>query len=307
MTGLAKGVGRLFDVGVDASKYIKQLLRSGPDVRSALKTSPIEEISNDIHKMRLHRGKLEDSFETSYRKGRDFINKDLKELRGKLKAHELEIGRANRDLRKAKRDARAAEEAADRFRNLGNNAQEHLRPMYRVKALDAEKRLEGLVSDIGVAEEELGQLRFVFNNTKQEHSALSQLYAKTESDPQSVISIIRANPNIQGQFPSLGAWFSEIKNIAKDKEQIYKSVSKHINNDRKFVKEYLKYIKPNEKTEFAENWMMNPQNSSKLQELIFTKKFEKYLDLDSQTAKEFYIRKLLMNSLSGFCLQKIIM
>jgi len=278
-----KGIGSLFKgLGEAALKRLKYLWRGSGDIAKTLKGSQLEDIPNAVHKMKLFRSRANDALESGYAKGRDIMRREYQTRAAETKRLYDELGRRQRGLQKLRRELRTLENNADYYERLAaTTAREDYANMYAAKAMDAKQRVGGVKADLIEYIEDLKGLRGTYNNHLLEKQIMGNLYSGVKKDPQGVISTIKQNTEIQGRFPSLGSWVDEIEGAALNKERIFKSVSKNLGSDVAFSKEYLKNIHPflDGGDEYAKNWMANPQNASKLMELVRTKKLGKYLNI----------------------------
>jgi hypothetical protein len=155
--------------------------------------------------------------------------------------------------------------------------------LLKKKLESAEKTRSGLDDALQSQINTVREKERLLNQLNIELSELGALNkAVTEKDFKTVIEMTKLNPDIALKYPSLARSLSKLTNVGGDMELISNALSKNLGNDRKFVKEYLKKIHPFVgKSAYSDAWMANPQNAAKLEEMLRSRKFGKYLELES--------------------------
>lgn len=271
-----RNVGRLFGrLGDDVAGALKRWWRGGPDLSKALKHEAIEDIPDAVHKAKLFRGKMADDISRRVRAGREGVFKELNTRSAELKRLREEYGRANRALRKTQKDLEIAKSRRDYSRMRGNEE----------RFYEQERVVDALEQDLARQSEDVMGLKGTYDNALMDKKVLENYYSALKDSPQSAITNIKANPRIQGEFPSLGNYVDEVEDALVTKNQILNSTSRNIANDSRFAKEYLREIHPNLGKDvgagvYARNWMANPKNMEKLEQLRLSRKFRKFLDVE---------------------------
>lgn len=289
------GIGRLFGrLGDDVVKGLKNFWRGGPDLKKALRLDAVEDIPDTIHKAKLHRGKAAQQITKKMDDAYDEVVKDLRQRTQNIKDAESELGRVSRSRNKIKRDLDNAQRDAEYYRakasRLGDgpDADAATENYYR-----NQRRVDSLEDDLLREAEDVRMYREKLEQQMTEKKELENLFSALEDSPQSALSQIKYNPEIRSKFPVLGAYARKAEDAIGHKSQILNSASRNINNDYKFGKEYLRDIHPylgkgGRTGDYADNWMANPQNLTKLEEMMRNRRFSKYLNIDegSKAARE---------------------
>jgi hypothetical protein len=107
---------------------------------------------------------------------------------------------------------------------------------------------------------------------------LSVVHSEMNNNPERAVKLLESDQRIGAAFPSLLEWQQVMRKNMPIKNQIFESVSRNINNNRKFIHEYVTEVYPYlDETggigAYAKNWVANPTNARRLLELQVSKKF----------------------------------
>ena len=273
---LLRNIGKLFGrMGDDVASALKNLWRGGPKLGKALEHKALEDIPDAVHKAKLFRGKIADDIARKVKSGHEGIYKEIQTRSAHIQRASDEFGRANRALVKTEKSLNDARRNRDYHRMRGNEERYY----------EQHQLAESLERDLLRQREHVGGLKGMLDDKIMNKQVLENFYSAAKSSPQSAIKNIKANPQLQGEFTSLGRYVDEIEDALVTKNQIINSASKNLSSDYRFAKEYLNHIHPSlDKSSsygvYANNWMANPKNMTKLEELRVNKKFQRFLDID---------------------------
>lgn len=143
-------------------------------------------------------------------------------------------------------------------------------------------RVRTIEQTIQSNEESVAEKAMEYEKLLEKHSVLATMLNGIKTDPRGAISVLRANPQIFSDFSgfeALAKWETAVLKNIVPKSDALAATSKYINNDRKFVREYIEKIHPykgagNSK---VQAWLLNPHNAQKLEELQEGNKFGKIL------------------------------
>lgn len=282
---LLRNIGKLFGrIGDDVGGALKRLWGKNPNMAKAMRHDALEDIPDAVHKAKLFRGKIADDITTKVRTGKEGIVKELNARSADIKNASMEYGRSGRALRKTEKGLNDARRNRDYHSARGNQE----------RAFEQNSLADSLEADLARQREEVLGLKSVLDDKILDKGVLANYYTAIKTSPQSAMVNIKTNAELQGKFPSLGGFIDVAENSLVHKNQIINSVSGNLGNDAHFVKEYLKKIHPNLNRStaaggtYANNWMANPKNTTKLEELMSNNKFRKFLDIDagSKAARE---------------------
>lgn len=117
-------------------------------------------------------------------------------------------------------------------------------------------------------DEHLRKLQKIYKQNEDQLNLFKSLATDIKTDPQSVVVRVKDTPHMGSEYPALGRWVEIAEQYMPIKNQILAATSKNLNNDKAFVKEYLKYIQPLEKENPVRlSWLANPQNKRTLTKL----------------------------------------
>lgn len=274
-------------MGDNVAESLRTWWRGGPDLKKALKNEAIEDIPNAVHKAKLHRGEASARITKTMDDAYDDIIKDLRQRTQNIKDAESELGRVSRARAKIKRDMDDATREAEFWRmkaqRLGgtDSADAAMENYYR-----QQRRADSLADDLVRETEEVKRYKGKLDEQMFEKQELQNLFSAIEDSPQAALTQIKSSPDIRSRFPTLGSYVRRAETAMNEKAQILGSTSRYIDGDEyKFAKEYLREVHPNlgkgsARGRYAQNWMANPRNLTRLEELALNRKFQKFLDID---------------------------
>ena len=289
-------VGKLFKgLGGKVKDFVRSLKGAQMQARKVMKKDPLPDISDDVHKMRAVGGKkaeeINKKIDVAYEKLNKEVSGKAKELRlqnDKLEVQQRAMNRHQNSFSTAKSNHVYTE---NRYKVLSDQL-ERKRAKMGVDFDDADP----LVAKVDLAEAQMYDAKRVMDNAENSYQSaamtfqarhrkvqdlsdeleeLRKLSHMAERSPEELINRMDI-PGMGYDQPLVQEFIREIAGPVAEKNAIYKALSRNINNDRRFVKEYLKEIHGKDNP-YATAWRSNPTNVAKLTELEYSKKYTKYL------------------------------
>jgi hypothetical protein len=262
-------------MGGGASKKIKDWWRGGPDLAKALEQKALRDIPDEVHKMRVMSEKVATKMDNALQKATDRLFQSTKSLDSKIHEQVKEKGRIERLLL-------AYRARLDKSKEYFAKQQGKKEPF--TSAHEAEQTIRGMEKSVAAMEKQLAEVTAIRDHYMIKRKALGDLDNAIHHSPQQLVQQLERSPQMLNDFPSLKYWMRQAERYVPRQHQIAQSTSRFINNDKKFIKEYMTEIYPslnNKSLVYPQNWMANPKNARKLMELRANKKYmAKILELE---------------------------
>jgi len=260
---LLTGLRRAFKgLGGNPLRAIKNWWRGTPNLTKALRREALEDIPDSVHKAKV----FSKSVDEAVLKSKNNLHKQVLRYRKETETAAAELRRHEAILQRYKRE-RADLSIPEYTDKLEPQALKH--------------RLDELEFDIAEKNDAVAALRQNLKFVEKKHVQLKGAYVNLNRNPQQAVRQIRNDPHF-AEDTELMIHLDEMAIPLATKQQILNSTSRHIGSDKKFVQEYLTVVRPYLKKGddvgmYANNWMANPRNRTRLEELKQSRKMGKIL------------------------------
>lgn len=245
---LVRGVGRLFASAGDnvLSAFGRWWSKGLPKAEKILELKALKEIPNEIYEARLlNQG----------------LGKEVNEITSGLTKSVEDI------VKSFRRQMNVQGAELERFeRTMG-------RLLKRKQSITAPEEMAKIDATIDQVQAALQRRQSLYDDAIQKYNEISSIYHEISKNPQGAATLLSDLPQVASKY-NLNEWLARSQNVMNTKRQILEAASKNLNNDKRFVREYVEYISklPNENP-LKSAWLANPRNMAKLTELQMKPKY----------------------------------